>query len=133
MNAIKSAVVFLCAAFFVIACQSTTPNSANLPTRGESPKQTATVDVIAEGNEIFATNCMICHKKDGTGGPATIGGKKINAEDLTTDKMKLMTDEKLIEYVTNGIVDEGMPAFKDKLSDDEIKMAVAHVRRLQGP
>ena len=45
----------------------------------------------------------------------------------------MMTDEKLIGYVTNGVVDEGMPAFKGKLTDDEIKMAVAHVRRLQGP
>ncbi len=138
MIAIKLGVILMGALFLVTACQSTPSNTTNSTAAAnaasqDSPKQSPTPDVIAEGKEIFATNCMICHKEDGTGGPVTIAGKKIDPDNLTTEKMKMMPDEKLIGYVTNGVVDEGMPAFKGKLTDDEIKLAVAHVRRLQGP
>ena len=136
MNTIRSVAVLLCAVIFVAACQSSSPNTANTAAntaRADSPKPAATVNVIAQAREVFATNCQICHKEDGTGGPVTIDGKKINPDNLTAEKMKTMTDDKLIGYVTNGVEDEGMPAFKDKLSPEEIRLAVAHVRRLQGP
>jgi mono/diheme cytochrome c family protein len=74
---------------------------------------------------------MICHKDTGKGGKMTQDGKTINPDDLTTAKMKAMTDEKLNGYVTNGIEDEGMPAFKGKLTTDEIKSVIRHVRTLQ--
>ncbi|CAN5386072.1 hypothetical protein BH20ACI2_BH20ACI2_23890 [soil metagenome] len=136
MNSLKIGVILLGAALFAAACGEGSPNAVNVAvnkTAVSSPQPTATADVIMLGKDLFATNCMICHKEDGTGGPVTIDGKKINPDNLTTDKMKLMTDEKLIGYVTNGVVDEGMPAFKDKLSQEEIRLVVAHIRRLQGP
>ena len=138
MNSTKLAMIFLCLVLLAAGCQTVPTNVSNAPanvnsSRQDTPQPTATLDVIAEGKEIFATNCMICHKENGTGGPVTIEGKKLNPDNLTTDKMKAMTDEKLIGYVTNGVVDEGMPAFKGKLTDEEIKLVVAHVRRLQGP
>ena len=138
MNAIKLGVVLAGTLFLITACQQPASNTANTSANvnsrpGETAKPAATVDVIAEAKEIYATNCMICHKENGTGGPVTIDGKKLKPDDLTSEKIKLMTDEKLIGYVTNGVIDEGMPAFKGKLSEDEIKLAVAHVRRLQGP
>ena len=138
MNSIKLSVIIAGVFFAFTACQQPSSNtggdSANIaPQSGNASKPSATVDVIAEAKEIYATNCMICHKETGTGGPVTIDGKKLKPDDLTSEKIKMMTDEKLIGYVTNGVVDEGMPAFKGKLTDDEIKMAVAHVRRLQGP
>jgi mono/diheme cytochrome c family protein len=137
MNSLKLAAILVCSTIFV-ACQSAPTNvsntTANLDSRSQSTPQPApTADVIAEAKEIFATNCMICHKENGTGGPVTIDGKKLNPDNLTADKMKMMTDDKLIGYVTNGVVDEGMPAFKDKLTEEEIKLVVAHIRRLQGP
>lgn len=138
MNAIKLGVLLAGILFLITACQQPASNSANtsgsINSRpGETAKPAATVDVIAEAKEVYATNCMICHKENGTGGPVTVDGKKLKPDNLTSDKIKLMTDEKLIGYVTNGVIDEGMPAFKGKLSEDEIKLAVAHVRRLQGP
>jgi mono/diheme cytochrome c family protein len=135
MNSLKVGSVVL-SALFLTACQPPTANNSNALVNinaapRSSPQPTATLDVAAEGKEIFATNCQICHKEDGTGGQVTIQGKKLNPENLITDKMKAMTDEKLIGYVTNGVVDEGMPAFKDKLSPEEIRMVVNHVRTLQ--
>jgi mono/diheme cytochrome c family protein len=45
--------------------------------------------------------------------------------------MKAKSDEKLYKYIADGIVDEGMPAFKDTLTADEIRSVVAHLRVLQ--
>lgn len=135
MNSVKLAPVVLAALVFA-ACQQPAVNSGNtlvnVNTAPQSPPQpTAALDIASAGKEIFAVNCQICHKEDGTGGPVTINGKKLVPDNLTADKIKAMTDEKLIGYVTNGVEDEGMPAFKDKLSSEEIKMVVAHVRTLQ--
>ncbi|MGE3468068.1 MAG: cytochrome c, partial [Pyrinomonadaceae bacterium] len=76
-------------------------------------------------------NCMTCHKDSGKGGPVTVEGKKIEPDDLTAEKFKKMTDEKLIGYVRDGIEDEGMPSFKDKLSEPEMALVIKHVRTLQ--
>ena len=136
MNSVKLGLVFL-AALLLAGCQAPAVNNGNTPVKANTapqsaPQPTATLDLAAEGKEIFAVNCQICHKEDGTGGPVTIDGKKLNPDNLISDKIKAMTDEKLVGYVSNGVVDEGMPAFKDKLSADEIKMVVSHVRKLQG-
>ena len=66
------------------------------------------------------------------GGRVSIEGKNLNVEDLTAAKIKGFTDEKIIGYIMNGVEDEGMPAFKGKLSEGEIRDVVKHVRLLQG-
>ncbi len=136
MNSLKIGVILLGAALLAAACGEGSSNAVNVAgnkTAVSSPQPAETPDVILMGKEIYATNCMICHKENGTGGPVTIDGKKLKPDNLTTEKMKLMTDEKLIGYVTNGVVDGGMPSFKDKLTEEEIRLVVSHVRRLQGP
>ena len=59
----------------------------------------------------------------------TIEGRTLNVDDLTSEKIKKFTDEKITGYIVNGVEDEGMPAFKDKLSEAEIRQVVAYVRR----
>ena len=121
--------------FFNACAAPTATNNANITMTTnpiESPSSSpAAISQAVSGSEIYALNCMICHKDTGKGGKSTINGKNIQAEDLTEDKLKKATDEKLIGYVTNGIEDEGMPAFKDKLTADDIKAVVAHIRTLQ--
>ena len=58
----------------------------------------------------------------------TIEGKTINPDDLTSEKIKKFSDEKISGYIVNGVVDEGMPAFKDKLTEAQIREIVAFVR-----
>jgi len=135
MNLLKFAILAMAAFGSVASCtRSPTPNTASNPTRtpvAATPQPTAATDELAAAKEIYAINCMICHKDTGKGGKMTQDGKTINPDDLTTAKMKAMTDEKLNGYVTNGIEDEGMPAFKGKLTTDEIKSVIRHVRTLQ--
>ncbi len=70
----------------------------------------------AAGQEVFASNCSICHGTDGHGG----GG----GPDLRT-MPKAKTEAGAIEQVTNG--GGGMPAFKGVLSEEEIKNVAAYV------
>ena len=109
------------------AVANTTNRAANAPSVNTQP--TAPADYLAASRELYKVNCAKCHKEDGTGGKVTIDGKELKAENLTADKFKNRPDEKLIEYITNGVPDEGMPAFKDKLKEDEIKQIVMYIRK----
>ena len=135
MNSLKIWVICAAASLFLIAC--TQPQAANhsaatpIPPPAGPAQIAPVVDEATSGKELYAVNCMICHKDSGKGGKITLAGKTINPYDLTADKFKKMPDEKLIGYVTDGVEDEGMPAFKDKLSTDQIKAVIAHVRSLQ--
>ncbi|MEO7540086.1 MAG: cytochrome c, partial [Pyrinomonadaceae bacterium] len=102
--------------------------NASTPAQVQPP---APVDEVSMDNELYATNCMICHKEDGTGGKVTIEGKTLKSENLTADKFKKASDEKLTGYVMDGVPDEGMPAFGAKLDAEQIKSIIAHVRTLQ--
>jgi len=100
-------------------------NSAPPPS---SPAAQPSVDALATGRKLYLDNCAICHKETGKGGKVEIEGRTISPDDLTSEKIKKMTDDKIYGYVFNGIVDDGMPAFKDKLSEAEIREVVRYLR-----
>ncbi|MEO6051695.1 MAG: c-type cytochrome [Pyrinomonadaceae bacterium] len=138
MNSLKLAVTLSALAMFIAACsQTAVPPVANnaAAKTNQTVAATATpaaVDEAAMAKELYATNCMICHKDNGKGGKVTIEGKTIKADDLTSDKMKHKSDDKLNGYISEGFPDDGMPAFKEILTATEIKAIVKHVRGLQG-
>lgn len=130
MKQIITVTALCCTAIIVASCSQ--PTNTNKPAaNAATPAPTPVVSRAPDGKELFALNCMICHKETGKGGKVTIEGKTINPDDLTAEKFKKMTDDKIIGYVTNGVEDEGMPAFKDKMTPEEIRAVVAHVRNLQ--
>jgi cytochrome c6 len=108
-------------------------NTANTSTQPPSPLPSGTIDDIASGRKIYSVSCQGCHREDGTGGPTEIEGKKIDPDDLTSEKIKAFSDEKILGYIMNGVEDEGMPAFKGRLSEAEMRDVVKYVRsELQG-
>ncbi|MBK6751312.1 MAG: cytochrome c [Pyrinomonadaceae bacterium] len=143
MNYIKLTVVLMAAALFAVACgqMATTPNTTNSTANNKpaatpgagTPAPAATPEEIAMGMDLYAKNCAECHKDSGKGGKVTIDGKTLNPDDITTAKMAAKPDEKLTEYVVNGFPDDGMPAFKDKMTPEQIKAVIKHVRTLQKP
>jgi len=129
-------IISVCITAIAIGCGGTQPaNNAvavNTKTPATTPVPAATVDELASGKKVYESNCIACHKADGTGGRVTIEGKTLNVENLTEDKIKNMPDEKIIGYVMNGVEDEGMPSFKGKLTEGEMRDVVKYVRTLQG-
>ena len=137
MRTFKFCLLAAACALFVVACaedKTTVSNTnaaapAGVQTTGAANQAAAAADELAETKKTYARYCANCHKEDGAGGRATIEGKTIDAEDLRADKMKKMSDAKYVEYIANGVPDEGMPAFKGRLTDEQIKNLVAYIRR----
>src|SRR6185503_9563776 len=81
----------------------------------------------------WTKHCASCHGKDGKG--QTKAGRMAGVKDQTDAQYQSgLKDEKMIAAVKDGLKEDGkekMKPFKDKLSDDEIKALVAHVRSLK--
>jgi mono/diheme cytochrome c family protein len=129
--------LFTVAVLIITACSSrdgsnalvvNTANTTNTTAARTTPAPTATVDELASGRRIYMTSCANCHKEDGSGGEVTIEGKKLNPDDLTSAKVKGFDDAKILRYIMNGVPDEGMPAFKDTLSEAEMRDVLKFIR-----
>ena len=136
---LKTTFILTVFAIFLLACNEAAQNNVdstnaktnitNVTNAAVASQPTQPADELASAREIYTTSCSNCHKEDGNGGKVEIDGKTIKADSLITDKMKNMSDEKYIKYIENGIPDEGMPAFKGKLDDRQIKDVVNYIRR----
>jgi cytochrome c553 len=84
----------------------------------------------ADAKENWTANCAKCHGADGKGD--TKMGKKAGCKDYTDPGVQAkMKDEEAFKAVKNGVKEgdkEVMKPFGDKLSDEEIKALVAHMR-----
>ncbi len=79
------------------------------------------------GADIYKAKCQMCHGPDGTAN--TPAGHAIKAASFKSPAVIKTPDADLI-----GIVKAGkgkMPAYAGKLTDDQIKAAVAYIRALQ--
>jgi mono/diheme cytochrome c family protein len=74
----------------------------------------------------FKAKCAMCHGADGTGNSPT--GKAMKVRDLSSPDVQSQTDAQLTDIVANG--KNKMPAYKGKLTDDQIKGLVAYIRGL---
>lgn len=78
----------------------------------------------ADGAAVYKAKCASCHGVDGKG--QTPIGKKMNLRDLGSPEVQKQTDKELYDWTAVG---KGkMPGYKDKLTDEEIKALVAHMR-----
>lgn len=105
-----AALAFGALTLFGSARAMTDPASANQP----------------DGAAIYARRCAICHGKDGTGTPKWRAKGQPNFSD--PDWQGSHSDSKISESIKAG-KGKYMPAFKQKLSDDEVSALVAQIRR----
>jgi mono/diheme cytochrome c family protein len=75
---------------------------------------------------LYKAKCAGCHAPDGSG--STPAGKALKVSDLRADDTQKKTDAELIDVTAKG--KDKMPAFKDKLTADQIKQLVAYIREL---
>jgi mono/diheme cytochrome c family protein len=74
------------------------------------------------GRESFTTNCVLCHKYDGRGGPSEGG----YGADL---RVTTLTHEELIEVITHGRAGKGMPPFKGIVDDESIETLAYFIKK----
>jgi mono/diheme cytochrome c family protein len=76
---------------------------------------------------LYKSKCSACHAPDGTGNVPM--GKTLGVTDLTSADVQKQTDAQLTDSITNG-KGKKMPAYKGKLTDDQIKGLVGYLRDL---
>jgi len=139
MKILKASLIFAAFTLFVIACSQTPTVNTNAPANttaaiANSPVQAeatpAAGDDLASAKKIYSEKCVKCHKEDGSGGQTVFeDGTRIKAPNLRSERQKTKPDSDYIEIIEKGAKEDGMPAFKGKISDDEIKNLVKYIRR----
>lgn len=78
----------------------------------------------------WTKHCASCHAADGSG--STRMGRQSGAKDYRDAKVQAeMKDESALKALKEGLQAKGkevMKPFKDKLTEDELKALVAHMR-----
>ncbi|MFN8377745.1 MAG: c-type cytochrome [Anaerolineae bacterium] len=92
-----------------------------------------TPEQLARGAEIFTESCAGCHGASGRGdGPdaASLSGAVGDLTDLAN--MATLSDDHIFTTISEGVGDpqDGMPAFADQLSADDIHAVTGYVRTL---
>ncbi len=78
-----------------------------------------------DGASIFKSNCTMCHGPDGKGIAA------LKTPNFTDPQVQAsLTDQQMIDIITNGKKGTAMPAWRDKLSEQDIRAVQAYVRSL---
>jgi len=78
-----------------------------------------------DGGSIFKRNCAACH------GPEGKGLASVKTPDFTDSKVQAtLTDQEMLEIITNGKKGTLMQAWSDKLSAEDIRAVQAYVRSL---
>lgn len=84
----------------------------------------------AGGKALFEEHCASCHGPDGKA--RTPAGKKMGAKDLTESKA---SEADVIRQILDGTKDSKgnarMPAFREKLSVDDVSALAAFVKTLR--
>ncbi len=78
------------------------------------------------GEKVYKAKCATCHGADGKGD--TAAGKATKARDFCSDEVQKETDEEWSAIIVKG--KNKMPAYDKKLTDAEVKDAIAYVRSL---
>ena len=80
-----------------------------------------------DGAALYKSKCAMCHGADGSG--QTPMAKTMKMRDLRSADVQKQTDAELAKWIADG---KGkMPAYKSKMSADEINALVAFIRTLK--
>jgi mono/diheme cytochrome c family protein len=88
----------------------------------------STISFAADtGADVFKTKCASCHGADGKG--ETTIGKNLKLKDLGSADVQSKSDADLTKVIEDG--KKPMPAYKGKLTDDQIKDVLKYIRTLK--
>jgi len=117
----------------IAACNSSEATTTNQTPTTVSPAATVATSTPGTGDNLaaayltFQQNCQECHGEKGLGGPVEIKGRKLKVPNLREGHALNHTDEKFVKQISEG--DDEMPAFKDKLTPEQISDLVRLIRK----
>ena len=80
----------------------------------------------SEGEAIYKAKCQMCHGATGNGdSPA---GRTMKVKPFSDPEVTKLSETAMVDIAMNG--QNKMPAFKGKLTDDQIKDVVAYIHTL---
>ena len=126
MKRFSIVVIAATAAFIFTACNntSTAPNSN---TKSSPTTASATPDAFAATRATFEKDCKECHGPNGTGGPVKLAdGTRLKVPSLREGHALRHPDSDFVKQIEKG--GDGMPAFKDKLSAQQITDMISFIR-----
>ena len=89
------------------------------------------VAMVERGSDVYKTYCLSCHGADLRGdGPAAAGMTPPPA-DFSQPHTMVHSDADLVYWITNGKQGTGMPGFRDKLTDQQIRDVLAFIANRQ--
>ena len=89
----------------------------------------AASDDLATARATYKATCINCHKENGEGGVTELDdGARIKVPSFKTEHSIQHTDQQFARKIANGDKEEGMPAFKDRLSPEQINALVRFIR-----
>lgn len=130
MTYVRFASIIIVIAISSLACNQPADVATNQSQPANSPATTTRdvpQDEFAFARANFMKHCAVCHGAEGDGGRVEVEGKKLRVPSLKEGHALEHTDKQLVEQITEG--DDEMPAFKDKLSAEEIDDLVRFVRK----
>ncbi|MBA3322330.1 MAG: cytochrome c [Pyrinomonadaceae bacterium] len=139
MTQLKLALAICAVLLFAGACNTTTTINTSdaartnptpaAPTAPTAPATTvAAPDELAAARATYNVVCAKCHMPNGEGGTVELDeGTTLKVPSFKTGRGLTRTDEQFARQIANG--GDGMPAFKSRLTPEQINDLVRFIRR----
>lgn len=134
MKPFQLALIFCATVLFITSCikadaPNSNPTNSTVSTETTDPiaRTSPVIDKFAAAKDIYDKKCIKCHQETGEGGKIQIDTVALKVPNFRDPRNQDDDDADYIERVERGASGK-MPAFKGKLTDDEIKSVVGYIR-----
>ncbi len=116
---------------FLLACSNSGAIKTGDPGNAKTDPSASSVTGDSKTRELFMKNCSNCHQSSGEGGTVKVEDTKLKVPSLKSGRVLKHSDQDYADQILKG--GDGMPAFKDKLNQEEINHLIQFIReQIQG-
>ncbi|MBA3947911.1 MAG: c-type cytochrome [Herpetosiphonaceae bacterium] len=95
-----------------------------------NPYSVPTAEVLEQGNQLYMRECAPCHGVTGAGNGPAARTLPVPAANFTIPHYATHSQELLFGWTKDGIPGRGMPAFGQRLSNDQIWQVLTYIDEL---
>ncbi|MFN2455858.1 MAG: cytochrome c [Pyrinomonadaceae bacterium] len=128
MKSIKLAVIVAIVTLLAVACdKAETSDKTSATPPAQQSANVASTDELSQARTIYGERCTRCHGANAEGGLVEFDNIRLKVPSLREGRARNHTDERLARQIANG--GEGMRAFKDILTEEQINALVRLIRQ----